>query len=408
MEASRATHAHAQARNTREATAGSTADETTNTHARDITHASTRGVSTPDRSASQAACASRPRSDAPAQASRDARGESEAATSLSPALRDPSRVELADEQAVETAPGLPDVMLALLGFEVAPVATPSAAPPGAVADAGPATAAAAGPLVNGLPGAVSMAVATVAGTNGALAAPTPSAAASGSLAAPIAPVPADARLDAAAQATAIQQAMTAVDATKSMPTGTDAFAAMLATEGMRETGPTDAPTAESVSAFAALGSRGTAETLGLSRSAVVLPPVPMPAVPEDGFDDGFGDRIVWMAEQRLGHAELRVSPDGAGAIDIRLQVDGNRVSAQFNAANPEVRQALESGMDRLRDLLGQHGMELAHSGVGDHRRPGTGNGATTADTDGLGGDDVPQPTTTIRSLRARGLVDEYV
>lgn len=136
-------------------------------------------------------------------------------------------------------------------------------------------------------------------------------------------------------------------------------------------------------------------------------PVNLPAQPGLALDDGFDQRIVWMAEQRIGQAEMRVSPDGMGAIDVRLQVEGQRVTAQFGAAQAEVRQALEAGMDRLRDLLEQRGMQLADAQVGQqgsqHGRgpaPGAERGAQQAD-------EAPA-VTTIRALRARGLVDEYV
>lgn len=154
---------------------------------------------------------------------------------------------------------------------------------------------------------------------------------------------------------------------------------------------------------------GAREVATPPRATEILAAVPMPADPEAGFDDAFGSRIVWMAEQRIGHAELRVSPGQLGAIDIRLELDGNRVSAQFNAGNAEVRQALEAGMDRLRDLLGRQGMELAQSSVGGERRQSGGDLAgrpadTGASSDATAPDDTPM---TLRTLRARGLVDEY-
>lgn len=137
-------------------------------------------------------------------------------------------------------------------------------------------------------------------------------------------------------------------------------------------------------------------------------PVVLPARPELGMDEAFDQRILWMAEQRIGQAEMRVSPEGAGPIDVRLQIDGHRVSAQFSAANADVRQALEAGLERLRDLLGQRGMELADAQVGQqHARPGQG-GAPAARGAADVADDADSPVTTVRALRARGLVDEYV
>ena len=94
-----------------------------------------------------------------------------------------------------------------------------------------------------------------------------------------------------------------------------------------------------------------------------LPSVPQPALmqpanPNAGYGDDLGSSVVWMAEHRVGHAALQVSPDHLGPIEVRLQIDGARVHAEFFSAQPEVRHALESSLPRLRDLLGQQGLQL--------------------------------------------------
>lgn len=135
-------------------------------------------------------------------------------------------------------------------------------------------------------------------------------------------------------------------------------------------------------------------------------PLPLPANPESGFDDGFGARIGWMAEQGIGRAELRVTPDNAGPIDVRLHIDGTRITAEFNSANAEVRQALEASMGRLRDMLGQQGMQLAQSDVGQGRAGGS-QQASRSMADGVSDDLTGTDTAGLRPLPMRGLLDEY-
>lgn len=137
----------------------------------------------------------------------------------------------------------------------------------------------------------------------------------------------------------------------------------------------------------------------------------MPVDADAGFDDSFGARIGWLADQHIGRAELRVSPDRFGTIDIRLQMDGNRVSADFQASHVEVRHALENSVGRLREMLGQQGLQLAHAGVGHggdgarHDAPGTAGHAGGHD-DQLGDDRIVdlRPAAAVRN---RGLLDEY-
>ena len=146
------------------------------------------------------------------------------------------------------------------------------------------------------------------------------------------------------------------------------------------------------------------------QAAPALPPLPMPANPDAGFDEGFGTRLVWMAEQRVGHAEIRLNPEHVGPIEVRVRLDGEQVRAEFHSAHAEVRQAIEASLPRLRELLGQHGLQLGQADVGqgqagrdgaDARPAGTGRGTGDAGAATSG------ETSPSRILRARGLVDAY-
>src|SRR5690606_25495557 len=151
------------------------------------------------------------------------------------------------------------------------------------------------------------------------------------------------------------------------------------------------------------------------QAAAELPPLALPAEPGDGFDDGFGARIAWMAGQRLGHAEIRLNPEHVGPIDVRLKLDGDQVRAEFNSANAEVRQAIEASLPRLREMLGQQGLQLGHAAAGQGRpdadggaaRAG-GSGPAQAGGGGGGGDaDGAGPAPAAAPVRTRGLVDAY-
>lgn len=143
-----------------------------------------------------------------------------------------------------------------------------------------------------------------------------------------------------------------------------------------------------------------------ARASSVAAPIAVPADPQQGFDDGFGARLVWMAEQRLGHAEIRLNPEHLGPIEVRVQVDGTQVSAEFHSAHASVRQTLEASMPRLRELLGQQGLQLNHADVGQRH---SGSGQRSGENPGVA---VPagaprDAQATGRALRSRGLLDEY-
>ena len=147
--------------------------------------------------------------------------------------------------------------------------------------------------------------------------------------------------------------------------------------------------------------------LGLARTETVnAMEAPSADLHGGHFDEDIGDAVRWMADQKIGHAHIKVTPNDLGTVEMRLRLDGDRVHADFSSAQAEVRQALENSLPRLRDMLGQHGFQLAHADVGQqHTPPSQGaaspHGESSADTEAL--------TETPRTVRmtARGLVDAY-
>ena len=136
-------------------------------------------------------------------------------------------------------------------------------------------------------------------------------------------------------------------------------------------------------------------------------PLPQPADPGAGYGDDFGKGVLWMTEKALGHAQLRVTPDHLGPIDVRLQLDGARVHAEFSSAQPEVRQALEASLPRLREMLGQHGLELAQADVGQRQQDPRPRPAAGRDAGGPESGTETQPIALPPRRLARGLLDEY-
>lgn len=163
------------------------------------------------------------------------------------------------------------------------------------------------------------------------------------------------------------------------------------------------------SALDSLAVTSLAPTTATARATAPPPtaPLALPANPNAGFDDGFGARIAWMAEQRIGHAQIRLNPEHVGPIEVRVQLDGDRVSAEFHSAHAEVRQAIEASLPRLREMLGQHGLQLGQADVGHGQ-----SGRRGDSMDSHGRDPAREaeldPRLTASPIRStRGLLDEY-
>jgi len=88
-----------------------------------------------------------------------------------------------------------------------------------------------------------------------------------------------------------------------------------------------------------------------------------PAVGSAGWDQALGQKVVWMVTGEQQSASLTLNPPDLGPLQIVLNVSNSQANATFTAAQPEVRQALEAAMPKLRDMLGEAGIELGQATV---------------------------------------------
>lgn len=155
-----------------------------------------------------------------------------------------------------------------------------------------------------------------------------------------------------------------------------------------------------------LAGRAAEPAAATSRVLDALPPA-TPGAP--GFDDAIGVRVGWMAEQKIGHAHIRLNPDALGTIDVHLQMDGDKVQASFSSPHVDVRHALESSLPRLRELLGEQGFQLAHADVGQQSPQGERGQASSqlADTGNNGSGERVTESASAPIVYRRGLLDAY-
>ncbi|MGE8219327.1 MAG: flagellar hook-length control protein FliK [Stenotrophomonas acidaminiphila] len=240
------------------------------------------------------------------------------------------------------------------------------------------------------------------------AASTAAAAVPTALAPPPAPVAAPAATTATAMAAAAAVAADAEALAPSLPGGDAAPVLPGAPAG-------NAPAATDPGAGAALFGPllQNLASVAEARPAPAFPPAlsaPVDMQAAD-FDDAIGARVGWLADQKIGHAHIRVTPNDLGPVEVKLQLDGDRVHATFSSAHAEVRQALESGLPRLREMLGEQGLQLAQADVG-HRQSEPGSSNTGGSGTGTGHDGEPGEAGAltgrdVRPLRLRGLLDAY-
>ncbi len=115
--------------------------------------------------------------------------------------------------------------------------------------------------------------------------------------------------------------------------------------------------------------RGTAVVAAPERQVAAQPaPTVLPLsrlAGAPGWDQGLGQRILWMVDNGLNRAELRLDPPHLGTVNVRISMQDDQATLLFQAAHPAAREALESAMPRLREMFAQQGLELGGADVSD-------------------------------------------
>ncbi|APO93847.1 flagellar hook-length control protein FliK [Xanthomonas vesicatoria] len=191
----------------------------------------------------------------------------------------------------------------------------------------------------------------------------------------------------------------------------DAQAAALMSMAVKALDPADdgtAPDAPDAPAFVLPTAAPTLTRLQDPAPIFAASPTPTPEMGSDTFDDAIGARLSWLADQKIGHAHIKVTPNEMGPVEVRLHLEGDKVNASFTAANADTRQALEQSLPRLREMLGQNGFQLGQADVGQQQQGQTGNrNGSGRDGNGLTLDDSPPVGIPSVVLRQRGLLDAY-
>ena len=142
-------------------------------------------------------------------------------------------------------------------------------------------------------------------------------------------------------------------------------------------------------------------------AAVTVPPQ------HPGWGQAVGDRLQWMVSQNLQTADIRLDPPELGSMEVHIQIGkDHHASIAFSAASHQVREALESAIPRLREMMNEVGVSLGDVNVSQesfaHRQQAdegpAGNRPAVADEEAgvepLAGANIPL-------RRGQGLLDAY-
>lgn len=259
----------------------------------------------------------------------------------------------------------PDATTPLAALESAapaPAVAPAPAPPAPPPAATPAA-----------PGPEAGAPAAILAATGRQAVAAPSARSSGASDGPQ-PAGSDAATDAATDALptdapAGDATAPAADATTSLAEFRARLAALLAPVDRPPLLADAAPSGTAVAAtgpVASTGATGPAASLAAAVADPLLDNLPIlkPLGDADAWSQGVGERVLMMAERGLQSATIKLQPEHLGPMEIRIQVDEDGAAqVNFSAQHAQTRDALETAIPRLRELLAEQGLSLSQANV---------------------------------------------
>ena len=83
------------------------------------------------------------------------------------------------------------------------------------------------------------------------------------------------------------------------------------------------------------------------------------------WGDDFSQKVNWMVSQKNQVAELHLNPPNLGPLDVVIKITDNQATAFFTSPHAMVRDAVESALPKLRELLADNGIMLSNASVGD-------------------------------------------
>ncbi|MBB1485659.1 flagellar hook-length control protein FliK [Oceanospirillum sediminis] len=86
---------------------------------------------------------------------------------------------------------------------------------------------------------------------------------------------------------------------------------------------------------------------------------------QPGATEALSERIMMMRSKNMQIAEIKLDPQELGALEVRVKVVNDVANIQFHSPNQGVREALESQIVKLREMMDESGLTLGDVGVSD-------------------------------------------
>ncbi|NMM36035.1 MAG: hypothetical protein HHJ09_00780 [Glaciimonas sp.] len=140
-----------------------------------------------------------------------------------------------------------------------------------------------------------------------------------------------------------------------------------------------------------------------------------PYVGSSAWNQALGQKITLMVSTTQQTATLSLNPPDLGPLQVILNISKDSADATFIAAQPEVRQALEAALPRLREMMSEAGVALGQANVSSNM-PNQGNSQNGSDSrmgaqttrDSSHSEDISPVSMSANRTTQIGLIDAFV
>lgn len=108
----------------------------------------------------------------------------------------------------------------------------------------------------------------------------------------------------------------------------------------------------------------------IDNNRVVDSPTITKPLTHPGWSKDLGEQIIWMNNKEISAAEIKLNPDHLGPISIRIDVNqDNQTSILFTAQHPETKEAIETSIPKLREMLLGQQLNLVNVNISQNSTP---------------------------------------
>lgn len=121
----------------------------------------------------------------------------------------------------------------------------------------------------------------------------------------------------------------------------------------------------------------------------------------------FSERIVWLGNQGIKSAQIKIHPEDLGPLEINIEVVKDAASVNIIGQNSHVRDVVEQALPRLREMMADQGLTLSDVHVSSEGDSGQSNRQNSERSESVPLIEESVPFSSASKKQPKGLIDYF-